>query len=83
MLGKTIYEEEIHPIPFEILDGEAICPQCEGIGTLWGYPCDRCLGAKKLDWIERITGRECPFEESGRSASSSGSSSSSSRTSTS
>lgn len=72
--NKTTYEEEIDNRLIGLQDGEVICPKCEGVGHRWGFPCDRCWGFKKLDWIELVMGKEAPFEESGRSASSSRSS---------
>jgi len=63
--------------------GEHICPRCRGKGL---YPkesdyhrdrCDKCWGAKKLDWVEMAMGRPDPM--AGMSCSSSSSSFSSSK----
>lgn len=37
----------------ELLDGEVICPKCNGTGKDAHeiYICDKCLGQKKIDWI--------------------------------
>ncbi len=49
--------------------GDIICLKCEGLGWLtkdlsrendWQYTCDKCWGAGKLDWIERIMGKPSP-----------------------
>jgi len=79
MANRSCYEIEIDKVPLDLFEGEVVCPKCEGTGHRWGFPCDRCWGFKKLDWIELITGKECPFEESGRSSSSSRSSTSTSK----
>lgn len=46
--------------------GDIICPKCKGTGWIvgekdWDYRCDRCWGAGKLDWIERIMGKPSPY----------------------
>jgi hypothetical protein len=45
--------------------GDVICPKCRGSGWLtgkndWEYTCNKCWGAGKLDWIERIMGKPSP-----------------------
>jgi hypothetical protein len=45
--------------------GEVICPKCKGTAWLtgkndWDYTCDRCHGARKLDWIEMAMGKPNP-----------------------
>ena len=42
-----------------------VCPKCKGDGWLtgkndWEYTCNKCYGAGKLDWIERIMGKAPP-----------------------
>ena len=40
-------------------EGEDFCPKCEGMGAkteIGFYPCHKCLGKGKLDWIEKIMG---------------------------
>lgn len=56
----------------ELNPGEMICPDCEGTGfkdrgehshlqvVLSLNKCTTCYGAKKLDWIENIVGKEMP-----------------------
>lgn len=52
--------------------GDIICPKCKGHGfvdvepdidwkTDWEVQCNKCWGAGKLDWIERIMGKPNPF----------------------
>ena len=55
---------------------EFICDKCNGTGI---YPpvlediqhmqttCDKCWGAKKLDWIEYIVGKPCPWDDASNS----------------
>ena len=50
--------------------GEVICPVCKGSGKLVGnnpknfkpktftFPCNKCLGTGKLDWIEMCMGKK-------------------------
>jgi len=49
--------------------GEIICPKCNGTGDQtnfkddlpnYGYlfPCTKCQGSGKLDWIETVVGKE-------------------------
>ena len=68
----------------ECLDGDyIICDKCDGVGEYhhekWKFKvtCDKCWGDGKLDWIEKIMGKECPWNESGMSSSSTSSVSSS------
>lgn len=71
-------EQELEKLYEECLDGKyEICDRCDGIGFEYHaqYPCSKCWGAGKLDWIERVVGKQPP-EEWGSSSSSSSSSSS-------
>jgi hypothetical protein len=47
----------------EIKEGEEICSECEGYGTLLPFRkantvCLKCFGHGKLDWIEKVTGKK-------------------------
>ena len=67
----------------ELLDGESVCPKCKGQGETYNHHtrygvkyriCDRCWGARKLDWIEMAMGKPEPRFESSSSSSVSSSS---------
>ncbi len=46
----------------KLLPGEEICPVCKGKGVKkyfgpnddWMFPCKKCKGEGKVDWIQRI-----------------------------
>ena len=67
-------QERLSKLYEKCLDGEyEICSKCDGTGydsEIRGLPCNKCWGEGILDWIEKIMGKECPFAESGHSASS-------------
>jgi DnaJ-class molecular chaperone len=53
----------------EINEGEEICPKCDGKGRVKlpngkgrlysaTLNCDKCLGAGKIDWVEKATGKK-------------------------
>ena len=48
----------------ELLEGEMICPKCNGTGVYYNkydistFTCSKCLGEGKLDWIENIVGKQ-------------------------
>ena len=55
-------------------EGKVICQGCRGDNFGFGkgiYSCPTCWGDGKLDWIERVTGKECPYHELSSSSSSS------------
>jgi DnaJ-class molecular chaperone len=55
-------------------DGEEFCPVCDGKGKIqshrkekpyvkshtyiYNLQCHKCLGAGKLDWVEKVTGKK-------------------------
>lgn len=58
-------------IPPALSRGDIICPKCKGHcfvdaegdvdwKTEWEVQCNKCWGAGKLDWIERIMGKPDP-----------------------
>jgi len=57
---KFIYNE-LHSKLIEVLEGESICNECNGMGlhhdpqTYIGI-CMKCKGAGKLDWIQKAMG---------------------------
>lgn len=51
--------------PEPLSAGDVVCPKCKGTGWLtgkneWEIYCDKCYGAGKLDWVERIMGKPAP-----------------------
>jgi hypothetical protein len=63
--GKS--QTKIISTPPTLNGGDIICPKCEGHGFVdhqyneeWETQCDKCWGAGKLDWIERIMGKAPP-----------------------
>lgn len=76
---QTSTEIEPH-INVRLNAGDVICPKCGGTGKqradliakfFEGPKCTKCWGAKKLDWIEAITGRKQEEEYMSSSSSSS------------
>ena len=59
----------------KLQEGEKFCPKCDGKGrvprcekamarfseTYIFLECDKCLGEGKIDWIERIVGKQRPL----------------------
>jgi len=61
-----------YSIGIDLKDGEIICPKCGGSRILCTKEyertiiqmCTKCLGDGKLDWVERITGKNKQYYDS-------------------
>ena len=47
----------------KLYKNEIICDKCNGKGVVnsligTGFLCPKCLGIRKLDWIENVTGKK-------------------------
>ena len=63
-------QNEIY-ITLDIQEWEVLCQKCKGESFLTGnwWECNKCYGHGKLDWIEKIVGKEMPIQTSGSSSS--------------
>ena len=66
-INYNLIDEEEHE------SGFYICNKCEGTGKEPDsiFDCQKCWGYGYLDWIEKITGKECPYTYSSSGSSSS------------